>query len=651
MLKIAQALTEIKKNYDTPIQIIDGLFFKQKDIIRIIEFGSNSRYLNGQVDELGREKPYYNIRNAVCDVENAAKDIDTKDITATSDDGEHYTESFLMSKDIYEWMKKVSFAKTLNDMRDTHTAYGSLLVKKCEYDKDGEKTLKIEIPEWKNVITDQTDIANGPIIEVHYMTPKEIMKMTEWNEDGRKAAVKQVGKEYMKRIAIYEVRGEFPVSWVKELDGSKIRDKDETDFSYQLYYLAGEPKTNEKTVIGDTTLGTIIPLYWEDDTEKVYKYLARKRKAGRDFGVGVFEEGDEAQVWTNDAVMKQFRAMEYTTKSISQTASKKLKGRNVLTEVDDGAILEHEDGKPITAVNLLPSGGLHQYQELIQQWNAQLESVTSAYAMQRGEVTTRNFRLQSLALQQSDSVFKNLQEELGIFITEIFMDWIMPHLAKQLNTEHILAHDFTMDELKEIDKNFSIYHANDMVKQTVLSGKIVTPEEYEVAKQSSADFLKQTKSQRFLQVPKDYYKKFKAKITVNVTGEQKNKAMVLESLMNLMKVYASNPQIAQDPVLMQIFMKIVELSGAGISPVQLMGAIQEQAKQQMDAQKNGGGGKVSESMSFKDLPPDGQVQMAQQAGIKIAAPAPPITTPQPAPQGKGSPPVKNLSLMATGGAR
>ncbi len=49
----------------------------------------------------------------MCDVENAAKDIDTKDISVTSDDGEHYTESFLMSKDIYEWMKEVNFAKTL----------------------------------------------------------------------------------------------------------------------------------------------------------------------------------------------------------------------------------------------------------------------------------------------------------------------------------------------------------------------------------------------------------------------------------------------------------------------------------------------------------------------------------------------------------
>lgn len=50
-------------------------------------------------------------------------------------------------------------------------------------------------------------------------------------------------------------------------------------------------------------------------------------------------------------------------------------------------------------------------------------------------------------------------------------------------------------------------------------------------------------------------------------------------------------------------------------------------KQKKEQQAQGGQGqqgqqKVSESIGFKDLPPDGQVQMAQQAGIKIAPPQP-----------------------------
>lgn len=578
--KICKELSTIRKSYDTPIEILSGLNFRQKDVIRTVEYYSNSRYLNGQTDELKREKPFYNILNAICDAENAAKDIDTKDITITSDDGQHYIASFLLSKDVYEWMKAENFAKTLNDMRDIHTRYGGLLVKKCLYeDDDGDRKLKLEIPEWKNVMTDQVEISGGAIVETHYMSPTELLAMEEWDQKKIKSIIEKAVKTGLgTRIPVYEVRGDFPKSFIKELEGKRSTKSDETKFSYQLYYLAGDRADTSMT---DDTFGTkLLPLYWEDDTERVYKYLARKRKAGRGLGVGVFEEGQEAQVWTNDTVLKQYRAMEYTSKVLGQTASKKLKGRNLLTETDDGQILEHEDSKPITALNLLPSGGLAQYQNLIAQWYAQLEKTTSAYAAQRGETPPSGtpFRLQAVVLQQSSSVFKDLQEELGIFITEIFEDWIMPHLASQLNAKHILAHEFSMEELKEIDKNFSTHSANAMARKMVLSGQAVTPEMYEIAKMQASEFIVKTKGTRFIEIPKDYYKKIKAKITVNVTGEQQNKGAVLESLVNILTVYAKNPALAQDPVLMKIFEKIIELSGVGISPVSLMGAVEEQRK-------------------------------------------------------------------------
>ncbi len=63
------------------------------------------------------------------------------------------------------------------------------------------------------------------------------------------------------------------------------------------------------------------------------------------------------------------------------------------------------------------------------------------------------------------------------------------------------------------------------------------------------------------------------------------------------------------------------------------------AQQTAQQQKQSGGtngqnqNKVSESISFKDLPPDGQQQMAQQAGITIAPP-PPVDSASPTGSGK-----------------
>lgn len=625
---ICKELGLIKENYNNPITIIDGLLFRQKDLIRTIEYYSNSKYLDGQNDELGREKPFYNIINAMCDVENAAKDIDTKDVQVTSDDGEHYIESFLLSKDIYEWMKETNFAKPLNDMRDAHTRYGSLLVKKCiDYDEDGNKMLTIQIPEWKNTMTDQVNIAEGPIVECHYMLLSKIMEKDSWDQNKISELLSKIKSYgYHHRIPIYEVRGYFPVSFIKELDVKIPTAKDKMTFTYQLYYLASPNIYQEKSAKSDSLFGSkLIPLYWENNTDKVYKYLARKKKSGRGFGVGVSEEGEEAQVWTNDTVLKQFRAMEFTTKVVGQTASKKLKGRNLLNEVDDGTILEHEDGKPITALALLPAGGLSQYAGLINQWFTQFERATSAYSAQRGESPTSRTaaKLQTAVLQQSGSVMAGIREELGIFLTEIFEDWIMPYLTKRLNAEHILAHDFTLSELREIDNNFSMHAANDVAKEKMLSGKVVTADDYGKLQEEAKALIQRTKSSRFLKLPKNYYKKVKAKVTFNITGEQQDKRAVSEVLNNIMKIYVANPQMISDPVLTEIFMKIVEVSGAGINPVKLISALQARAAEAQKSKENTGS-KVSESMNFKDLPPEGKVQMAAQAGIKINPPAPEI---------------------------
>ena len=574
-MKITAELEQLKSNYNSTIDLVEGLPFNQKKQIRTIEFYNNSKYLKGNTDDLG-EKPFFQILNAICDVENTAKDLDTKDVGITSDDGNHYLESFLLSKDIQVWMKEVNFAKTLNDMRDTHTRYGSLLVKKCiRKDDEGVKKLYIELPEWKNTITDQVNIIQGAIVETHWMTPVELSKMTEW-----KNVDKVLEKCKGKRIPVYEVRGEFSKAVFKDCDGQKYKPKDEKEFSYQLYYIAGNP-----TEAGVQT-DAFLPLYWEDDTERVYKYLVRKPKAGRAFGVGVMEEGEEAQVWTNDAVLKQHRAMAYTSKVIGQSASKKLKGRNLLTEVDDGTILEHEDGKPITSLNLLPAGGLQQYNNLIVQWYDQLEKTTSAYAAQRGETPLSGtpFRLQATILQQSSSVFKTLQQELGIFITEIIEDWVMPYLASRLNKEHILAYEFSPEELKDIDNKFSAKNAGQRAVQMILGKKDFTQEDYDSWLQFADEFIKKTKGQRFIEIPKNFYKNLKAKVTVNITSEQRNKAATLESLNNILTVYASNPNLANDPVASQLLAKIIELSGSGISPVQITSALNEKAKNDAQAQ-------------------------------------------------------------------
>ena len=576
MYKIITEANQIIANYDNhSLEIMSGLEFHQSQILKMIEFYSNSRYLKGNVDELDKEKPFYNIVNAICDVENAAVDIDTKDIQVTSDLPQNVDKSFVLTIELQEWMKQSNFAFTLNELRDTRTRYGGVLAKKCIVEKDGEKKLSIEVPEWKNLVTDPIDLINGVIIEKHYMSPSELSKKQDsWENvpDAIKLATKTREENdkkktaTSKRVPIFEIRGEFPLSYYKEVKGEVASPEDEFKYTYQLYIIAGEDE------------GTQILLYCEEDTERVYKYLPRKKKSGRALGLGVIEENEQSQVWVNDAVQKQQRAVEYTSKIIGQSASKKLKGRNLVTEADNGVVLEHEDGKPITRVELSPSGGLAQFDNLIAQWYNNAEKTSSTYAAQRGETPPSGtpYRLQAAILNQSSSVFDNLREEFGIFVGEIFYDWVLPFESSRLNKKHILSHQFGADELKALDDSYSNDEANKKTIEKILGGEIATMEEYAQYKQFAFEAVQQSKAHRFLDIPKDYYKDLDAKVTVNTTGEQRNKAAVLESLNNLLLSIGQNPALLTDPVAQQLFMRIVEISGSGISPISLISAIQEQ---------------------------------------------------------------------------
>ena len=167
-MDILKEISLIKENYEGgSIDIVDGLSFSQYDTLRQIEFYTNSRYLNGNTDDRNRIKPFYNIINFRINVATRATDFDTKDFDVYTDNPQHYIKSMMFSKEMKAWMKRVNFAKTLNEFGVTRAKYGGVLIKRVK--RNGE--LYIEIPQWKNLITDTVDIKNGVKAERHYMTP------------------------------------------------------------------------------------------------------------------------------------------------------------------------------------------------------------------------------------------------------------------------------------------------------------------------------------------------------------------------------------------------------------------------------------------------------------------------------------------------
>lgn len=541
------------------IQVTDGLDFNQYQTLRRIEFYTSSRYLTGlnNRDSRGRLKPFYNITNYRVNIATRATDIDTKDIQIIADSPKFFPISFILQKEVYNWMKDTNFAKTLNEMGFTRAKYGGLLIKKCMEDDE----LNIEVVDWRNVITDPV-YPEELVIEKHYMNAGELSEMMDvW--DNVEEAMDIARKSTDQKACVYEITGEFPESYSP--DGG-----DENVYKYQKFYILKNGKTKHKI------------LYHEFLEDENYMYIPWENVPGRGLGRGIVEDGFEAQMWTNDSVVREKEAMELGSKVIFKTTDSEVQN-NVLTEMENGVVIKLSPGTDFNIANTI-TNALPEFSRNVEAWNSQYERVSSTFGAITGETMPSNtpYRTTAILNQEATSMFDYRREEMGIFLTEVFNEWVLPYLIKKLNKGHILRAEFSTEELKAIDDSYSNYVANEKVMKLILSGKPIYAEEYAQVVAGIKDSLKTTKQHRFLDVPKGAYQGFKGKVTVMTTGEQKNKAVVLESLNNILLTVAKAPQVLTDPKMSQIFGEILELSGSGLSPTSLgLGEGQPMAQQEM----------------------------------------------------------------------
>lgn len=564
-LPIFVELNRQNENYNNGyITLIDGLTFSQWQTLKKIEFYSNSKYLTGDKDELGRDKPFYNIVNYRVNVAVRATDIDVKDIKIISDNPNFAEYAFLYNHEAYEWMKQSDFSLFLNTFGQTRARYGGVLVKKCQYKEPGEQEeLEIQVVPWKNVITDAVDIQNGVITEKHYMLPNELAekkdvwenidKAMELSTNMEKNLQKGVAQTATNRIPVYEIEGVFPETFDPEIG----EDGDKYTFKLMRFIVAGDA-------------GKQVLLFKEDLEESQYKYLAWEKVPGRGLGRGVVEEGFEAQRWTNDAVIGETNAMTLSGKVVMVTDSEDV-GNNAITDLVNGSVIKVKRGESVQSLSLLPSS-FPEFNNLKTSWDTQVQRSTNTFDAVTGETMPSGTPLGSLAIQaqQASSYFDYKREEAGVFITELFNEWILPFLAKRINKEHILSSEFGQDELMKIDEAFATHLVNEEVKAKILSGMIVSPEEY----QAGIDFTKQKLTQRgnrrFLEVPSGWFKDFKPKVSVIVTKELKDIDVEKKNLEYISMILARNPQAMQDPVMAKIVGRMAELSGI-LSPGQIAG--------------------------------------------------------------------------------
>ena len=567
---IHQFVREQRENYiDKQVKISRNYNFNQKDTLDLIELYYNSKFLSGNLDSLGREKPFYNINKFRVNVETRATDLDVKDIKIESEVVDDYVRSFLLTKENQVWMKESNFGKRLNEIGKTRAKYGGVVIKKTVH----QGKLEINVVHWKDLITDQTDIMKGVIIERHFYTPSELKAMSGvWDNVDEAIETAQSNKDDYNEtnssetpgdyIEVYEIHGDLPVAMLKDIEN--VKEEDWETYSTQIHIVAGSDFYDTDDAGAKTEKGST--LFMGEEKELPYKYLSRDEVPGRALGIGVVEDSFEAQVWTNDAVYKEKEIVELASKIIYQTTDKTV-GKNVLTDLENGDIITLKDGKNLSQVNTVPSS-LPEFTNLVAKWKESLDRTTSTFEANTGEALPSGtpYSLGALLNQQGNSMFDYYRQEIGIFLQEVYSDWILPHLIKRLKAKHTLATEFSEDELNLIDSAHIELALKEEIESKREQGILIT--NIEAERQRLKQKMMQTKSTRFINVPKNYYEDIDATISVITTNETRVKQAVLESLNSVLTIFMKAPQIYDNPVSKKIINKIMEVSGA-FSPVEL----------------------------------------------------------------------------------
>ena len=557
--------------FNQSISIYDEFDFNFKQHIKQSLFYLFGRLMTGNKDEKNQDKPVKNIIRRILRFRYAAEDIDVKDVNIYVDDSDKYHLSFLVKKYHDEvFIKENKLDKFFDSVKKEKINFGGSLTQRM----NGVTPKKVSL---QNIaFCDQSDIMNAPFGIKIPMSVSELMEMEEkgWGEERNGATIsinELIGIASYKRqmptqsgtnkeeetpgkyVEIYQVWGVLPAEFVGGKEGK---------YSLQLHYITftmNPEKPNDK--IGYSLFSM------EDKDKKRFKFIKQDDGdglEGRALGYGGVEELFEAQAWTNASMIWKMDMLRAASKIIMQTADSALVKRHPtgLKDLDNLEVLEHEEGKPLTQVDTFPRNYQH-FMNLNTEWETYAQQVSFATDPLLGEEAPSGtpFRAQERQVIQGKMPHEENVKEFARFIKELYEDWVIPHIAKEITKGTKFLSELSADELEFVANNAAIRETNKAFIEDTLNGILRSKEEYAASReQIKVDFLRKG-NKRFLEILKDELKNASLKVHVDVASKNKDLGLITDKLSNIFKMVFSNPAILNDPRAAKVFRKILEYSG------------------------------------------------------------------------------------------
>jgi hypothetical protein len=567
MQTIYEVIRQFEQNDQQQDTVISKyVSFNLREYIEKIDAYLNSKHISGDKDASGRDKPFFNIVTAAVNIWYRATDIDRKDITIRASKTTDESLSFFATVLLQEWMRKTKFGRFLNEWGRTLAKYGSAVTKHIE--KDGE--LYSQVIPWNRLMCDAVDFDNNIVIEKLWMTPSQLRKNKAYDKEMVEKLCdnttvrqtmdyqnKDVKSDY---ILIYEVHGELPLSY---LTGNE---EDDDNYVQQMHIISFQQKKNKSNQWDEYTL------YAGKEKKNPYMITHLIKEDGRTLGIGAVENLFEAQ-WMVNHSQKQIKdQLDLASKLLFQTSDGNFVGQNALTSIETGDILIHQMNQPLTMLNnkadIVAVQSFQQgWQTLGQQINGISESMMGA-----NPPSHTAWRQTQAILQESHSLFEIMMESKGMYLEDMLREYIIPNLKKKMDTTEEISSIMQDSQIKFLEKKFVpkevIKRYNRKLINKVLAGSFEPGMEMDLENQATEEVQgEQTGNMRFFK-PSDTDNKTWAKalkdleweLEIDITGENYDKANIMQTLTQLFQLLASGQPLTDDAKL--VLNKILSMSGA-----------------------------------------------------------------------------------------
>ena len=509
--------------------------------------------------------PFRNIVLTNLRLRYRAEDIDVTDVVLFIEEPEKHHLSFLVKKyhdDVF--IIENDLDSFFDKAKEEKIDLGGTLVKK------GVGAVPEVIPLQSIAFCDQTDIMGGPIGLKFNYSPDKLRAIAKegWGDEKNGATISiedlillaksekdsagnlnvTANKTTGKNIEVYVVRGQMPEKYLKSDGGEDLVNQ----VQVVAFYASKSGKTSNI-------------LYRQKETEEVYKFHNPEAIFNRALGFGGVEEIFDDQVNVNFAEIHKKNLLRNAGTTVLQTDDEAFANRNKVIDMQNLEITVTKEGTRIDQIPTANPNSIQLFTQSLMEWESHAREVGGATDPLLGKQPPAGtpFAQLQATIQQGQGLHDYRRGKFAKFIEEIYRDWIIPQIAKEIVKGKKFLSTLSSDEMQWLFDKVAHNRAVKQQWEDLFNGKM--PVDLELLKQTEIEKLMQGGNKQFLEIIKGELKDVHLKVKVNVAGKQKNLGLLTDNLVNVLRQYLVTPQLRQDPTAMKLLNRLLEASN--MSPV------------------------------------------------------------------------------------